>query len=96
MGELVRPDDGFVKYIAPDHACKQNHDLGDDQERCRDLDQIAQHGVYRHRPVSSCRREGVGYIRRADGFYFGVYASAPVYFSSVCQASSPNLAFQSL
>ena len=34
-GELVRPDDRFVKDIAPDHACKQNHDLGDDQERCR-------------------------------------------------------------
>ena len=53
-GELVRPDERLVEDIAPDHAGEKHHDLGDDQQRRRDLDQIPQDGVDGRHPVARC------------------------------------------
>ena len=59
-----------MEDVAADHAREKNHDLGDDQERRRDLDKILQRRVYGRRPMSLSRRETRSHVRGGDIFYF--------------------------
>jgi hypothetical protein len=48
-GELIRPDQRPMKAIARHHARKQDHDLGGDQQRGRNLDKEAKRAFDRRR-----------------------------------------------
>jgi hypothetical protein len=55
-GQFVRPDQRPVEDVARDHAGEQDDDLGDDQQRRRDLDQHARAQRSSERAASERRR----------------------------------------
>ncbi len=54
--QFIRPDQRPVKAIARHHAGKQDHDLGDHQQRRRNLDQHAQRMLDRRQQRTAARR----------------------------------------
>ena len=66
---------------AADDAGKKHRDLGNNQERRDDLDQVSQYAVDRRQPFAAgCRRTGRS--RMADGIdLHRAYANLPEYFS---------------
>ena len=62
--EFIRPHDRLVKDVTCQDAGKQNNDLGDDQQRRRDLDQRAQDGIDPGRPVARAGRTFLQNTRR--------------------------------
>jgi hypothetical protein len=106
-GQLVRPDQRLVQHVAGDHARKQDDDLGDDQDRRRDLDQQAEQGLDppEQGVARGPDRRFNDRLRDREFGDFDVshgrvspptrYESLPTAFSSSAQASSPYLPFHS-
>src|SRR4051812_15907445 len=89
---------GWVEDVAGDDAGEQDADLGDDQQRRRDLDHGPEHGVERRRPVLLAEGKNLAlqlHGRDVLGMGHGTYTSLPETCSRLFQASSPYLAFQS-
>ena len=97
-GQLVRPDDRLVEDVAGQDAGEQDDDLGDDERRRRDLDEAGKDRADPSRPASPRSNGRIvqgGRLNLRD-MRHGCYTSLPEVFSRWVQASSPNLAFQSL
>ena len=63
-GQLVRPHDRLVEDVAGQDAGEQDDDLGDNEQRRRDLDQRNKGGVDPGRPVARAGRTFLQNTRR--------------------------------